>query len=136
VVLKAHIQRVLRFGAVGLASNAVGYLIYLLITFLGAGPKTTMTVLYAIGATIGYFGNRRFTFGFRGDHLKAVLRYGIAHLAGFALNYALLFTLVDIYGYPHQLVQAAAIFIVAGFLLLAFTFFVFRQDRTQIRPKS
>jgi putative flippase GtrA len=116
-----------RYGLVGLASNLSGYLVYVLITYWGSEPKRTMTLLYIVGASIGYFGNRQWTFAHKGG-LGAGARYLIAHLLGYLINLLLLFTFVDRLGYSHQWVQAVAIFIVAGFLFLAFKYFVFHKS--------
>jgi putative flippase GtrA len=113
-----------RYGLVGLASNLSGYLVYVLITYWGSEPKRTMTLLYIVGASIGYFGNRQWTFAHKGG-LGAGGRYLIAHLLGYLINLLLLLTFVDRLGYSHQWVQAVAIFVVAGFLFLAFKYFVF-----------
>ena len=118
-------RQVLRYAVVGIANNSIGYLIYLLLTHLGAAPKLTMTLLYCAGATLGYAGNRRFTFAHRGNVMASGQRYLVAHFLGYLMNLAILIVFVDRLGYPHQWVQAAAIFIVAVFLFIAFKFFVF-----------
>lgn len=117
-----------KYAVVGVASNLAGYLFYLLVTYLGAPPKLTMTLLYGVGATIGFFGNRKLTFAHEGSLLGAGVRYIIAHCFGYLINLTLLLVLVDKLGYPHQWVQAMAIFVVAPFLFLAFKFFVFRDE--------
>jgi putative flippase GtrA len=114
-----------RYALVGLISNASGYAIYLLVTWLGVSPKTAMSCLYFIGASLGFLGNRQWAFSHRGRVLTSLLRYGLAHLLGYGLNFLILMLFVDQFGYPHQLVQAAAIFPVAGVLFLTFRFFVF-----------
>lgn len=114
-----------RYAFVGIVSNLAGYLIYLLVTYLGATPKLTMTLLYGIGATIGYIGNRNLTFAHKGSLLASGVRYFMAHCFGYCINLAILIIFVDKLGYVHQWVQAIAIFVVAGFLFIAFKFFVF-----------
>lgn len=114
-----------RYGLIGIASNFSGYLIFLLITHLGVEPKKSMSLLYMTGATIGFFGNRKWTFSHKGTALKSGVRYCIAHLFGYALNFSLLLIFVDILGYSHALVQAVAIFVVAGFLFVTFKYLVF-----------
>lgn len=116
-----------RYAAVGLALNGAGYTLYLLATWLGAGHKTTMSVLYAAALAAGYVGHRRFAFGYRGAVGGSLARFMLAHLGGYALNLLMLAWLADRRGYPHQWVQAAAIFVVAGFLFLAFRYFVFAE---------
>lgn len=119
------VVRLFRYGLVGIALNCAGYLVYLMLTGLGSGPKATMTVLYVVGMVMGYFGHRRLAFRYRGGVYSSAARYGLAHLCGYGLNFALLYVLVDRVGYPHQIVQGAAIFIVAGFLFLCFNFMIF-----------
>jgi putative flippase GtrA len=120
-------RQLIRYGLVGVVSNAAIYFVYLLITYLGVEPKTAMTLVYIIGASIGFIGNRKWTFAHRGDPTSAALRYVLAHLCGYLLNFMILFTFVDRLGYAHQWVQAAAIIIVAGFLFIVFKYFVFRE---------
>lgn len=119
--------QLIRYGLVGVASNAAIYFVYLLITYLGVEPKIAMTLVYVIGASIGFIGNRKWTFTHRGDSSSAALRYFLAHIFGYLLNFLILFSFVDRLGYAHQWVQAAAIIIVAGFLFIVFKYFVFRE---------
>lgn len=118
-------MQLFRYAVVGSLTNITGYLVYLLLTTVGMTPKSSMTALYAIGAVIGFIGNRRFTFSDSGAVLGSGVRYAISHLIGYLLNFVLLLLFVDGFGYPHQFVQGIAILVVAGFLFLAFKFFVF-----------
>lgn len=120
-------KQLARYALIGIASNLAGYLVYFLITYLGLTPKITMTILYAVGAAIGYIGNRDFTFEHKGRMLGSSVRYFIAQLFGYFINLIILIILVDNYGYAHQWVQAVAVFVVAGFLFIAFKFFVFKN---------
>ncbi|WP_375227394.1 GtrA family protein [Roseobacter sp. S98] len=122
---KTLLNQLLRYAVVGVASNLAGYLLYLLVTYLWLPPKQAMTLLYAVGATVGYVGNRRLTFSYRDGVAASALRYSIAHLGGYFFNLALLLIFVDRLGYSHQLVQAIAIFLVAPYLFLAFKYYVF-----------
>ena len=119
--------QLIRYGLVGVVSNTAIYFVYLLITYLGLEPKTAMTLVYIVGAIIGFIGNRKWTFAHRGNSSSAALRYVLAHLSGYLLNFLILFTFVDRLGYAHQWVQAAAIMIVAGFLFIILKYFVFRE---------
>jgi putative flippase GtrA len=121
-------KQLIRYGFVGVLSNVAVYFIYLLFTtYLGVEPKIAMTLVYVIGATLGFFGNRKWTFAHRGNTTSAVFRYVMAHFFGYLLNYLILLTFVDRLGYAHQLVQAVAIVVVAGFLFIEFKYFVFRK---------
>ena len=115
----------LRYAVVGASSNLAGYLIYLAITWLGVEPKAAMTALYLVGATVSFAGNRYWTFSHKGNAAASLVRFGIAHVLGYLLNLTLLVIFVDRLGYPHQWVQAVAIFVVAFFLFVAFRLFVF-----------
>ena len=122
---RKSVKQLFHYGLVGIAINLVGYSVYLLITYLGGAPKITMSFLYGVAATTSFFGNRKLTFAHKGSMLGSGFRYVIAHCLGYMLNLVMLIVLVDKLGYPHQWIQAAAIFVVAAFLFLAFKFFVF-----------
>lgn len=121
-------QQLIRYGLVGVATNVAIYFIYLLTTYLGLEPKIAMTLVYIIGASIGFVGNQKWTFAHRGNVSSAALRYALAHLFGYILNFLILLIFVDNLGYVHQWVQAVAIVIVAGFLFIVFKYFVFAKE--------
>lgn len=127
--------RFVRYAVVGVVTNLAGYLVYLAITSAGAGPKSTATVLYAVGATMGYFGNRNWAFRHSGNMLESWTGYCLFHVGGYLLNMSLLHIFVDKLGFPHQLVQAVAIVIVACYLFVALNMVVFRA-RTTARPNE
>jgi putative flippase GtrA len=118
--------QLIRYGLVGAVSNAAVYIAYLLITYLGVEPKVAMTIVYIIGASIGFIGNRNWTFAYSGDSYSALLRYILSHIFGYLINFLILYIFVNRLGYAHQWVQAVAIIIVAGFLFIVFKYIVFR----------
>ena len=61
-----------------------------------------------------------------GPGWPSLIRYGLAYLVGYGLDWLLLHVFVDELGYPHQLVQAAAALIVAAYLFPTLRLFVFR----------
>ena len=126
-------RQLVRYAAVGLASNLAGYLVYLMVTWSGVAPKLAMTALYFLGATLSYLGNRRWTFAHQGNASASVARFAIAHLLGYLLNLGILIVFVDRLGYPHQWVQGTAIFVVAFFLFVLFRFFVFPHESNLYR---
>lgn len=117
--------QLVRYGVVGVANNLAGYFIYLGVTWLGVDPKLAVTLMYPVGALIGYFSHARYSFSYRGDRASGLFRYVIAHVIGYGANIYLLYIFSDRMGFPHQLVQAMAIFIVAGLLFVLFRYFVF-----------
>lgn len=123
--LTVMLGQVVRYGVVGVLNNLLGYLIYLLVTWLWLDPKVAVTLMYPIGAVTAYFGHARYSFAYSGRTSHGIVRYSIAHLIGYGTNIGMLHLFSDRLGYPHQLVQAAAIVVVAGILYLLFRYFVF-----------
>lgn len=124
--------QLIRFAAVGVASNVLGYTLYLIITYLGVAPKLAMTVLYVVGAFIGFAGNRKYTFAHEGGLMGAGWRYVVAHGLGYLINLAIQIIMVDRLGYPHQLAQALGVCVVAVFLFVVLKYLVFvNSDETR-----
>lgn len=121
----ATLTQVIRYGVVGVLNNLLGYLIYLVVTWLWLDPKVAVTLMYPIGAVTAYFGHARYSFAYSGRTALGIVRYAIAHLIGYGANIGMLYFFSDRLGYPHQLVQAVAIVAVAGILYLLFRYFVF-----------
>lgn len=122
-------NQLIKYGLVGIISNSIGYLIYFILTYLWISPQVAITILYFIGALIGFFGNKKFTFSHQGSQFTAGIRYLITHFIGYLFNLFILFIGVNQLGYPHQIVQIFAIFIVAVFLFLSFKYFVFTETK-------
>jgi putative flippase GtrA len=115
-----------RFGTVGLLSNLMLYLLYLGATALGVGHKTAMSVLYCISVLQSFFLNRAWTFGHRGAAGAPLARYWALYAAGYLVNLGLLYALVDVAGFAHQLVQAALIVLIAALTFTLQKYWVFR----------
>ncbi len=124
------ITQIIRYGVVGVLNNLLGYLIYLAITWLWLEPKIAVTMLYPIGAFTAYFGQAKYSFSYQGRTRGGMFRYIIAHAIGYGVNVLLLYIFVDKFLFPHQLVQAAGIVLVAGLLFLLFRYFVFPVQQT------
>lgn len=122
---KPLLRQIFRYGVAGILTNLFGYLVYLLITYLGVDPKIVVAIIYPVSAVTGFFAHFRYSFSYSKGYAGAAARYSIAHCIGFGVNLAMLHVLSDRLGFPHQAVQAAAIFVVAGILFLVFRYFVF-----------
>lgn len=120
-------KQFIRYALVGLASNVISYLLYLLTTWLGVGPKTAMTWLYMLGVLQTFFFNKRWSFRFGGAGTPALVRYVSAYALGYVINLLALMLLVDQAGLRHQLVQGAMILVVAVMLFMAQRYWVFPQ---------
>ena len=116
-----------RYGAVGLLSNAVLFLAYLLLTAWGMPSKVAMTLLYAAGVLQTFIANRSWTFA-AGRDRGQFTRYCLAYAFGYVFNLAGLTVLVDRLGYPHELVQGLLILSTAAMLFLLHKLWVFRSS--------
>jgi len=125
--MKWHVQ-LSRYAVVGLASNAFAFLLYLVLTYVGMGHKTAMTLLYAVGVAQTFYFNRKWSFGHNGVISSAFLRYIAAYAFGYVFNLVMLLLLVDQWGWPHLWVQGTMIFVLAGMLFLLQRYWVFRPN--------
>lgn len=124
-------KQLFRYALVGLTTNGLGYLVYLLLTWLGVPPKLAMTVLYGVGVLLSYLGNRRYTFGDHDNFKESGIRFIMAYALGYMINLSLMILLIDHMGMPHQAVQALNIFITAVFIFIMLKFFVFKNSGNQ-----
>ena len=124
-MLTQMIAEMRKYGVVGIINNLLGYLIYLLLTWFWIDPKMVVTFMYPIGVVTAYYGHARYSFSYNGTHLRGIARYLIVHLIGYATNVGMLYLFWNRLGYPHQLVQAVAIFVVAFILFFLCRYFVF-----------
>lgn len=130
-VLNTH-KQLLRFAVVGIGSNIILYLAYLLLTGLGLGHKTAMTLLYAVGILQTFLLNRRWTFKHQGKFDGAFIRYIFVYLLGYVVNLSGLYIFVDVFGFAHQLIQGVMIFLVAALQFYFQRLWVFyRPDKIQ-----
>lgn len=111
-----ELLRLLRYGIVGLATNASMYAGYLVLSSLGIGPKTAFALLYVPGVLLAFFGNRGFTFRHRGAIRLSMVRYSATYAFGFVFCFAAMVLLVDWIGLPPDPVVIALILITAAML--------------------
>ncbi|WOD18648.1 GtrA family protein [Paraburkholderia kirstenboschensis] len=130
---RASIGQLLRYGLVGATVNMGGYLLFLLLTWLGVEAKAAMTVLYVAGASAGFWSNRNWTFGHRGSITVPALKYFGVHVCGYLLQYAMLAVLVDRLHFSYRVVQAIATVVVAGLLFVTFKYLVFPRPEPAAR---
>jgi putative flippase GtrA len=129
--MKTTLGQLVRFAVVGVASNALGFCWYLLLTWLSVGPKTAMSLLFLIGTLQTFFFNKRWSFRYDGPNRLILLRYLSAYGLGYLVNLAMLMFLVDYVRYPHVPVQAAMIVVVAILMFVLQKFWVFAKPPTR-----
>jgi putative flippase GtrA len=125
--VKQTITQFSRYAIVGVASNAVGYLLYLGFTSLGLGPKVAMTMLYVVGVLQTFVFNKKWSFRFDGAVAPAIVRYALVYAAGYVINMLVITLLVDQANLPHQWVMAGLVVFMALFFFAGQKFWVFRQ---------
>lgn len=111
-------KQVVRYIIVGVASNTIGYLLYLVLTQLGVGHKTAMSCLYFIGVGINFYLNRSWTFRTTQSVRAGLARLLLAIALGYLLNLIWLYTFVDLVGWHHELVQLAAIVVISVYFFM------------------
>jgi len=116
-----------RFATVGLVSNLLLYGAYLGLTSLGMAPKLAMSALYAVGVLSTYAVNNFWSFGRQRLSARTFTRYLSTQGLGYAINFGLLWWLVDQLRLPHQMVQALAILLVAIVLFGLNRYWVFAR---------
>lgn len=114
-----------RFAVVGLTSNALLYLCYILFTWMGLTPSTSMTVVFVIGTLQSFYFNKSWTFGKKQRGLHYLAKYAVLYIAAYMFNVAILHVMVDQLSYPHQLVQGMAIIVIGLLLFLVQRYWVF-----------
>jgi putative flippase GtrA len=112
------IEQFFRFAIVGFATNVVGYICYLAITWVGLGPKLSMTIVYGLGVAQSFAFNRNWSFRDAGRTGPAFGRYVSVYALGYVVSLILMFIAVDHFGLPHAWVQLC----IACALAVAFFF--------------
>lgn len=124
--MKKTVYELLRFGVVGVVSNLIVFVLYLMLSGAGMGPKVAMTVTYFLGVVQTFVLNKRWTFSHHGHLSATFVRYVGLYATGYLINFGALLVLVDNLGYQHEWVQGIMIWIIAVLLFVAQKLWVFR----------
>ena len=108
-------------------SNLVLFALYLILVKLGLNIKIAMSLCYGLGVINTFYFNKTWTFTYQGDNKRALLKYALLYLSGYIINLAVLFVLVDVHGFAHQLVQGATILFLAVYFFFASKIIVFNK---------
>lgn len=127
---KQTLKQLFLYGITGFLLNLLGFGVYFAITWFGVEPKLAMTFLYGLGVLISFFVNKHLVFGAQYTGYGVFVKFVLAHIGGYIINFLLLYYFYDSMGYTHGAVQLAAIFIVAFYLFIVFKFLVFRKPST------
>ncbi len=118
---------------VGVISNAVLFLLYLVLTQAGIGHKVAMSVLYLMGVVQTFVYNRNWSFRHGGRVSRSFIRYLLLYGLGYLLNLAVLMVFVDSLRFAHQWVQGSMILVLAVLLFLGQKYWVFSTRTMPLR---
>lgn len=121
-----------RYGAIGLLSNGILYLIYLALTNIGVESKFAMSLLYALGIIQTFAFNKKWAFSHKGSLGKTFWRYCITYCSVYFVNLFVLIMLVDKAGLPHQLVMVGLILFMTMILFIAQKYWIFQKPTLHV----
>lgn len=115
-----------RYALVGLLSNLMLYLCYILLTSLKVDYRMSMTAIYVIGTLSTYFFNKKWTFQHSGKVKKTLIKYSVTYVIGYVFNFTLLWFSVEKLGVIHEISQAILIFLTALLIFILQKKWVFK----------
>lgn len=121
-----------RFVLVGLVSNILLYILYLLTTLSGVKPIAAMSLLYFIGVLQTFIFNKKWSFQHNGEVRSSFMRYIAAYLLGYIVNLTMLMMLVDHLGFSHQPVQGIMILVISLAMFLLQKHWVFPVSSNKV----
>lgn len=119
----------LKFVAVGITNNLIGYLTFVALSLWGMSALGAVSISYLLGMFISFAGNRKWTFRHKGGTGPAVLRFIGANVVCYGLNVGILALFVTRLGLPQIPVQFFALGVVATCTFLLMRLWVFRPDQ-------
>ncbi len=119
-------KELIRYAAVGVATNGFGFLLYILFTAHGVSPILTISIFYPIYLVLAFYLNKKWSFSHKGHMSTSAFRYVIAYVGCYVLNVAVLRVFNGYLGYSHLIVQAVAIVVFALLLFGAQKYWVFK----------
>jgi putative flippase GtrA len=124
--MRRHLPQLGRFLSVGVLNMLVGLLvIYACKWFFHAGDVSANAIGYGAGLVNSFALNSRWTFGYRGPQVPALVKFFAVALVAYAMNLLTVLLLIR-YGVDSYLAQALGIPPYTLTTYLASKFFVFR----------
>lgn len=122
------VQQLVRYGVVGVGTNALLFAGYLALSHGGMGTKAALSLLYVPGVLLGFIGNRNFTFRHNGTISLAMTRYLATCAIAYVLNFACVVVLVDTVGVPAEWVVLGLMVGTAAALFLLQRHWIFAHE--------
>lgn len=122
----------MRFGLTGLANSAVGWAVIFGGLWAGMSGLAANAAGYAVGLVLSFTLNRRFVFGVEGAVSgREVARFLAAFAVAYAINVAVLLAAQAVLGADRALAQIPAIGAYVLIFFLLSQFFVFRPATSE-----
>jgi putative flippase GtrA len=135
-VINRHLPQLGRFLSVGVLNTVIGLLvIYACKWFFDLNDVAANAIGYAVGLTMGFTLNSRWTFDYRGPQLPALIKYLLVAALAYAMNLLTVLILINHAGVNAYLAQALGIAPYTLTTYLASKFIVFRMH-AQPKQKS
>jgi putative flippase GtrA len=126
------LARLLRFLLTGLANSAVGWAVIFGGLWAGMSGLAANAAGYAVGLVVSFTLNRQFVFGARGAvSLGEVARFLAAFAVAYGANVAVLLAAQNVLGADSALAQLPAIAAYVAIFFLLSQFLVFRPAATE-----
>ncbi|WP_040730147.1 GtrA family protein [Thiocapsa marina] len=118
-------RQTIRYGIVGLASNIMLYVLYLILVDLGGDSKFVVALLYVVGLSVTFIFNKRWSFSHQGRLECSLKRYLILYGCLYLTNVMVLWLFVDLFVLPHAIVQACVVLTFIPVVFLVQRYWVF-----------
>lgn len=125
--LRETVLRLMRFGAVGVASNVVYFTVLFVLDALSVPVELSGALSYLTSMGVNYVLQRSFTFRTTKSHGQAAWRFVAVHGIAMAVNSALLSLGVRVFGWPLLAAQLMALVVVTAWTYTGLARFVFGE---------
>jgi putative flippase GtrA len=122
-----NLGQILRYGAANFSINIGGYLIFLLLLWMGVEHKFAASLLYIASAIVSFSLNRKFVFDSKTPISSSFYRYLAMMLGGYIFSISMLYIFVDHYHYRPEYIQLVSFVIVSLFFYFINKFFVHKS---------
>lgn len=124
-----------RFLVVGVANTLVGLsVIWIAKEIMGASDAIANVSGYAVGVTVSFVLNKRWSFAFRGDGARALLRFALVFLVAYIANLVTVFAAIALSGGDSFWCQLCGVLPYTTVFYLGCRWFAFPVDMSRIKP--
>ena len=117
----------LRFVAIGLKSNVLYYVLYVLFVYRGIGPNAAVTLVFLVGVAYSFWLHKRFVFRNLASARRQIAAYLLLYSAAWCLNLLALNILLGPFQVNRYIAQGILIIPFAAAIFLSLKYIVFRH---------